>query len=209
MTRRSHSLPVALKLDGRLCLVVGSGVAARQRVENLLACGARVRFVSPESTDRDAAAALDDAVEFTERDYVAADLEECWLAVYTGADPETARRIAADADARRALFCAVDQPEHNSFSHVAIARASSLFVAVGSEGATPSLTRRLREEIQRILDESNIGDFVERLAALRTRLPKGSRAKTMNEAVSDVRITGTIELPSELPDSDDTRGAKP
>lgn len=191
----ARSFPAALKLDNRLCLVVGSGSTALERVHDLLACGARVRFVTTaaDAPARELAAAH--PIDWCARAYEPSDLDGCWLAVLTDSDAELAGRMAADARARRVFFCAVDQPEVNSFSHLAIARAASLFVAVGSEGATPSLSRRLRQELARMMHESDLAAFVERLARKRAALPKGARAQVMNEAVRDVRITGRIELP--------------
>jgi precorrin-2 dehydrogenase/sirohydrochlorin ferrochelatase len=208
MTHSKRSLPVALHVEGRLCLVVGSGSSARDRTRTLLACGARVRLVSAEPDAETHELVTAEAVELRARGYEPADLADCWLAVLTDSDPTLARRIGADADALRVFFCAVDLPDDNSFSHMAIARAASLFVAIGSEGATPSLSRRLREELDRLMRESNLAAFVERLAALRASLPRGSRAEAMNQAVRDVHIAGKIELP-DLPDPSDTDPSKP
>lgn len=201
MTRTPPSLPAALQLEGRLCLVVGSGPAAAARVRTLLACGAPVRLVSatPDDEARELVAAQ--GVELRKRHYETADLDDCWVAVLTDSDPALARRIGVDADERRVFFCAVDQPDDNSFSHLAIARAGSLFVAVGSEGTAPSLSRRLREELERLMSESNLAAFAERLGERRAALPKGERARIMNEAVQGVRITGRIELPDDSSDN--------
>ena len=41
--RRFGLYPIGLKLEGRRCLVVGSGSLARKKTEELLECGAEVR----------------------------------------------------------------------------------------------------------------------------------------------------------------------
>ena len=43
--------PICLKLEGRLCLVVGAGTVGESKIEGLLAAGAAVRVVAPSATD--------------------------------------------------------------------------------------------------------------------------------------------------------------
>ena len=46
--RRSTLYPIGLKLEGRRCLVVGTGSMARKKIDELLDCGASVHVVAPE-----------------------------------------------------------------------------------------------------------------------------------------------------------------
>src|SRR5688572_23458614 len=118
--------PIALKLVGRRCLVIGSGTEAANRAQALADAGAEVELIAA-------------------NEYAESSLHGVWLCVLTERDAELAARLAQDCDARRLFFCAVDQPAFGSFSHVAIARAGSLFVGIGSSGRAPALARRMRE----------------------------------------------------------------
>jgi precorrin-2 dehydrogenase/sirohydrochlorin ferrochelatase len=99
-----------------------------------------------------------------------------------------------DAELHRVFFCAVDQPSFNGFSHLAIARANSLFIAVGSEGRVPSLSRRIRQELQRVFDESGLAAYVDTLARLRASLPPGERAARLNRAVDTLCLDGQLRF---------------
>ena len=44
--------PMFLKLEGRLCLVVGAGTIAEAKIESLLATDAAIRVVAPKATPR-------------------------------------------------------------------------------------------------------------------------------------------------------------
>src|SRR5262245_45318247 len=116
--------PVALKLKGRRCLVVGTGDDADGRAQALAEHGAElVRAPTFEPS-----------------------LLECvWLAVLTTRDPELARTMDRECETRRIFFVAVDEPSVGSFAHLALARAGNVTAAIGTNGEAPALARRLRE----------------------------------------------------------------
>jgi len=189
----SHGYPLNLLLDDRLCVVVGGGAEAALRTGNLLEAGARVLVVGVEATpglDLLASARL----RVERRAFEDSDLDDAWLVVQVAADLLLARRVGALCDARRIFFCAVDQPESSSYSHLALARAGSLTLAIGTEGRAPALGRRLREEFSRVLSEANAADEVERLAALRQTTPSAERREVLGQAVADVQLTGSLRF---------------
>jgi siroheme synthase-like protein len=192
----TKAFPVALNLAGRACLVIGSGEAAESRAKNLIESGAEVSVVGSSPTTEVLALSQQGALALSMRDFLESDLDDKWLAVQTEPDPELALNVAQAAERRRVFFCAVDLPKLNSYSHMAIARAGSLFVAIGTEGRAPALARRLREELGRLLDEARAEDFVEKLAALRERTPSDQRGEQLGKAVVGLRLTGRLELPS-------------
>jgi siroheme synthase-like protein len=168
--------PVALKLDGRACLVVGTGEEARARAAALELAGAKVVSI--------------------ERRFVPEDLDGIWLAVLTDRDAELALFIAREAEARHVFFCAVDQPEVGSYSHVGIARAGPVFAALGTQGEVPALARRLRELLEELFATAGLAAFAERLAALRRNTPPERRREVLNAAVREVRIEGKLVVPN-------------
>lgn len=169
------AFPVALKLEGRACLVVGTGDEARARATALEAAGAKVTLAAPP--------------------FSPGQLDGMWLAVLTDRNPELARDIARAAEERRIFFCAVDQPDAGSYSHVAIARAGPVFAALGTQGEAPALARRLRELFEELFTKAELGDFAERLAALRKSVPAERRRDVLNAAVESVTLQGELVLP--------------
>jgi siroheme synthase (precorrin-2 oxidase/ferrochelatase) len=169
------AFPIALRLERRECLVVGSGEEALGRKQALEAAGARVRVV--------------------ERDFSPEQLDGVWLAVLTDRDAELAARMAAAAEERRVFFCAVDQPDFGSYSHLAITRAGPVFAAIGTQGEVPALARRLRELVQALFERAGLGAFAEGLAELRRATPPERRREVLNDAVLGVRLEGELILP--------------
>lgn len=186
----TFSFPVALKLDGRLCLVVGDGAEARARLEALAAAGARLHLVSQcpsrELTER--ARELGGLV--SEREYRASDLDGAWLAVLCEQNAELAARIGADAEARRVFFCGIDQPAYSSYSHVGITRSGPLFIAIGTEGKAPALARRLKQELGRALANPAVSEFVDALVKLRESTPRAERGTRLTREAARFRLDG-------------------
>jgi len=186
--------PIALLLKDRACLVVGSGPEVVGRTRALLDALARPTVVSsaPDATVR--AWAENGSVELCEREFVDSDLRGKWLAVLVDTNPPLAARMASIAEAERVFFCAVDQPEHNSYAHMAQARAGLLTIAISTAGQAPALGRRLREEIERLLSAANMSAFVAKLALLRQNTPSSERKRVLGEAVAGVHFSGKLEL---------------
>jgi siroheme synthase-like protein len=189
----SHGYPLNLLLDDRKCVVVGGGAEAALRAGNLLEAGARVLVVGEDATPGlEALASPRLSVE--RRPFADSDLDDAWLVVQATQDAALARRVGGACEARRIFFCAVDQPENSSYSHLALVRAGSLTVAIGTEGRAPALGRRLREELARVLGEAGAADEVERLAVLRAATPAAERRETFGRAVADVHFTGALRF---------------
>jgi precorrin-2 dehydrogenase/sirohydrochlorin ferrochelatase len=187
--------PVALLLHGRRCLLVGSGSELTSRTRALLEARAKPVVVSTAAGDEIRDLAKRGEIELHEREFADSDLSDQWLAVLVDADPTLAARMARLADSARVFFCAVDQPEHNSYAHMARARAGLLTIAISTAGQAPALGRRLREELERLLGQAKMAPFVAELAELRARTPSANRRAVLGAAVAAVRFTGVLELP--------------
>jgi len=188
-------LPIALDLENRACLVVGGGTELEARAQALAELGAIVSVVSTQPSEALRALARDRGVKVEARAFEASDLDGAWLVVIASDDPAEVEAVSRAAEARRVHYAAVDRPTRGSFSHMALARAGSLVVAVSTAGAAPALSRRLRQELERLLSESKIGGFLDEIAELRQRTPSAQRREVLGRAVDGVRITGQLELP--------------
>lgn len=82
---------------------------------------------------------------------------------------------------RRLFVVAVDDPANASAYSAAIVRRAPLTVAISSSGATPALTRLLREVIEEVLPHP---DWIAHAQALRTEWL--ASAKPMGERFADL-----------------------
>jgi siroheme synthase-like protein len=145
--------PMSLDLGGRRCVVVGGGVVAQRRVEALLQAGAVVTIVSPGLTPALADLARGGGIRHVARAYSPGDLAGAAL-VFSAADDGTVTpAVAREARERGIWLNAADDPGHCDFILPGVIRRGVLTVAVGSGGASPALTRALREYLDGELGE--------------------------------------------------------
>ena len=140
--------PVYLDVQGRHCVVVGAGAIAERKVEQLLASGAGVTFVSPEATDGIRGWTTEGRVTWVKRAYQPGDLAGAFLAIAATDDESVNRQVHAEAEAERVLLNVVDVPPLCSFIAPAVVERGQVTVAISTAGTSPALARRLREMME-------------------------------------------------------------
>jgi precorrin-2 dehydrogenase/sirohydrochlorin ferrochelatase len=145
--------PVFLNLAGRRCTVVGGGTVGERKVEGLLESGANVTIISPRLTERLESLVKDGAVRHVAREYRTGDLVDTDLAFATTDDGALNARIYADAREKGIWINAADDPSHCDFILPAVIRRGELIVGVSTGGASPALTRAIREDLEEYFTE--------------------------------------------------------
>jgi precorrin-2 dehydrogenase len=161
--------PMFVKLKGRRCLVVGAGRVAQDKIEALLRCGAEVLVVAPRAERRIAAWAARGRLRWDKRRFAPSDLDGAFLAIAATSLPQVNQAVFEQASARDILCNAVDQPAHCHFYFPAVVRRGRLQIAISSGGRSPSLTRRLRLELEEQFGPE-YGAWLEWLGAERQRV---------------------------------------
>lgn len=187
---------VALDLAGRSVLVIGGNEEALLRVRNLVRAGARVTLVSETLCDALKVALTNElaGVELLCRAPLDSDLDGRWLAVFAEQAPEKAAAFGQIAEERRVYFCAIDQPERNTFAHVGIARAGKLQLGISTSGAVPGIAGALKKQFQELLDRSEFEKIVVRLEQIRREAPREVRGSLLRKLASKIRLTGALTL---------------
>lgn len=136
-----------LDLTRRRCLVIGAGPVALEKIEGLLACGARVHVVAKSAVPAVDRLAGSGDVQLELRSYVTSDLDGAFLVVAATSDPSTQHRVFEDAEARSMLVNVVDVPKLCNFILPAIVRLGPIAIAISTSGASPALAKRMKREI--------------------------------------------------------------
>ena len=142
-----------LRLKGRRCLVVGGGDVGLEKVEGLLACDAEVTLVAPEAHPALAELAAEGSIRWERREFDAADLDGCLIAIAATADTDVNIRVFDEAERRAMLVNVVDVPPLCNFILPAIVRTGPLAVAISTAGASPALAKRMKREIAEMFGE--------------------------------------------------------
>lgn len=165
----SYLYPVYLKLDHKLCLVVGGGKVAERKVRSLLECGAVVRVVSPEVTPHIKQWHNQEGLELWQREYQPQDLEDVFLVFAATNQSKVNQRIAEDCRIRNLPVNVVDDPEGCSFTVPSVIRRGKLSIAVSTGGASPLLAAKIRRQLEQHFGPE-YGEFLEILSDLRQRV---------------------------------------
>jgi siroheme synthase-like protein len=166
---------VFLDLEGKRCVVVGGGKVADRKARKLLQARARVVVVSPEVEPGLASI----AVETHRRPYRTGDLEGASLAFAATDRREVNAAVAAEAKERGVPVNVADEPGEGDFALPSVLRRGRLQVAVSTGGASPTLARRVRDELEGLFGPEWAG-VVEELGRARE---EGRRAEEELEEV--------------------------
>ncbi|MBI4337900.1 MAG: bifunctional precorrin-2 dehydrogenase/sirohydrochlorin ferrochelatase [Chloroflexi bacterium] len=142
--------PVYLDLRGRRCVVVGGNLEAERKARGLLEASARVVLISPQATAHLQALAQQGLLQWEQRHYTEGDLEGAFLTIVADTSSMGVnRRAAREAETRGSLINVVDMPDLCNFIAPAVARRGSVTAAVSTNGLSPALARKLRQDLER------------------------------------------------------------
>lgn len=174
--------PVSLDLRGKRCLVCGGGRVAVRKVHALRQHGAEVTVVSPTVTANLRDMAIRGDIRWEDRPYREGDLEGYFLVIAATDDEDVNARVSDEARHRGLLVNVVDDPGRSNFIVPAVARRGSLTLAVSTDGRSPALARRIREELERCYG-AEYEAFVALLGSLREQAQREVADPARREAL--------------------------
>jgi len=161
--------PLALRLSGRLVVVVGGGKVAERKIRRLLGHGCKITLVSPVvSTELGTLIGMG-GIHWIERKARGADFEGAFLVLLATDDPQANMELAVEARKAGALVNRADDPEDCDFVFGASLHRGAVEASVFSGGDAPALAAWLRDELESTVGE-DIGEFAEFFAELRDQV---------------------------------------
>ncbi len=152
-------------LGRRQCVVFGGGHdgETERKVQELLACGAHIKVVSPSFSKRLAA---QDRVEWIPRAYRCGDLDGAFLVIVCETNPSQTRPIWEEAQQKNVLINAMDDIPHCTFVAGSVVRRGKLALSISTSGAAPALSVRLRQRLETEFG-THYETFLDWMAAMR------------------------------------------
>ncbi len=145
--------PAFLKLEGKKCVVIGGGRVAERKILSLLEANAIVVLVSPDATSVLAKLADDKKITWIKDSFKPDYIQGAWL-VFACTNQRDVQRDVFQACEERNIFCnVVDQPDISSFIVPSVVKRGALTLAISTSGASPAVSRRLRERLERLFGE--------------------------------------------------------
>jgi len=177
--RLSKLFPLFLSLANAPVLVVGAGKIAKHKAQSLLRCDALVTMVAPDACEEVRAMAL----AFREQD-----VDGKRLVIAATGDATINETVMRRCRALGVWVNVVDDPSRCDFHIPAVVERGKVQVAISTGGASPALSRMLKEQLGGHLEPS-LGAYVELVEQARGRIKqlmsdRGYEERRMaNEAV--------------------------
>lgn len=143
--------PLFADLRGEAVLVVGAGTVAERKIEPLLSAGAEVRVVAEKLNSQVRAWADEGRLNWLGSEFSDGLVEDVLLVVAATNDEALNLRVSQAAKAAKRLVNVVDRQELCNFITPAVIDRSPIQIAVSSNGASPVLCRRIRQEIEKVV----------------------------------------------------------
>lgn len=184
-TFKNNYCPIFFNIADKLCLVIGGGSVAEQKVKMLLKFNTRVRVISPVLTKNLLSLYKKGKIEIIPREYKKGDIENAVLVFAATNNKEINKTIKTDAFSLNIPVNVVDDPDLCDFIVPSIVKKESIIVAISTSGTLPMLSKRLRKDISSFLSEDyiryakKIGKF--RKILLEKMHDKGKRRKILTE----------------------------
>jgi precorrin-2 dehydrogenase / sirohydrochlorin ferrochelatase len=180
--------PIVLEMTGRRCLIVGGGDVAARKARKLAQAGADITVIAPEIDPR--IRRIED-VSLFQRPFQRGDTAGFSLVFAATGNSGVNTAVARDAGDSGIWVNAVDDPERCTFIAPSVVERGDLMICISTSGRSPALSRRLREEIERLYGEE-YGEFVALLGSLRPMVKAKYGSQEEREAAFSRLIDGGI-----------------
>ena len=173
--------PIMLDVRQRPALVIGGNRIAAEKATVLAACGAVVTVMHPDFCEELLALARSQQATLRYKSYEAGDLAGAFVVVAVSDDARHSEAIWAEAQERGQLLNIVDVPARCSFIVPSILRREQLTIAVSTEGASPSLAKRIRQRLEPLFPTA-YGAYLRLAAAARGHMRRRGLSYAQRDA---------------------------
>jgi precorrin-2 dehydrogenase / sirohydrochlorin ferrochelatase len=159
-----------LRLEGKKVVVIGGGRVAERKVTGLLGTGSLITVISPQATDKLKGLAGSGLIEWLERSFSKEDIEGAFL-IFAATNDNVLNQSIKMAASEQQLVNIADDPEGSNFHVPSHIQRGRLSIAVSTGGASPTLARKIREQLEHQFDDQ-FEEYLEFLFSARQRILK-------------------------------------
>lgn len=159
------NFPIQIKVEQQPVLIIGGGSVACRKARTLLKYGADITVISPEfHPDFDSLT----PIHRVQRPYRSGDLTDACLVICATNRDDVNQSVWEEAQARHIPVNVVDQPQRCSFFIPSIEKKGDLTLAIATNGASPSLARKLRQRLAKEISPA----FIQHVSLLKEIRPR-------------------------------------
>lgn len=192
--------PFFIEMEGKKGLVAGGGKVALRKVKTLLEFGPEIVVVSPAVIPpfEELKTAFPQKLSLQYRTVRKEDLEHVDFVIAATDDMELNRKLAAFCREKRILANTADGGEEGSFFFPAVAKEGGVTLAVSTDGASPSLAAKLKEQASALLTRE-VGQLALQLGQVRERVKNEIRSQPVRREILKGLAEEGVRLGGPLP----------
>lgn len=179
--------PIMLKLAGKKVVVVGGGKVAERKIFGLLETKANITVVAPKISMEVQQLVANGKIVWLAKSFSMEDIEGAFM-VFAATNEKDLNQQIKDAAEACPLITIADDPDGSDFHVPAKVQRGRLTVAVSTGGASPTLARKIRGQLEQQYDE-RYEDYLNFLFAARQQILQevkdpSLKSKLLNQIVS-------------------------
>ncbi len=168
--------PAYLDLRGRSCLIIGGGSVAERKALSLLEAGGDITIISPLLSPKLTELSASGKIAHRKKKFEEEDLFGAFLVIAAAGFREVNIAVARACKERHMLVNVAVPPEESTFIVPSVVERGDLLIAISTSGASPGLSKKVRQELEKIYGPE-YGMFLDKLAVIRRRV--------LNEVVNE------------------------
>lgn len=144
--------PFMINISNKKIVVIGGGKVAAKRIHSMLPWQPCITVVSPTLHESLQPLVKNNSIRHMERNFQSSDVDHAFL-VIAATNDRNINQIIKDSCYLNQLVNVVDNPSSSSFHFPAFYEKDDMMVAVSTNGISPSLSVKLRDEFAAIIDD--------------------------------------------------------
>lgn len=158
-----------LNITNKPITIIGGGKVAYRKAKTLLAFGGKVTVIAPCFYESFESIKDEAVIEERSLNHVEDSLRESFIVIAATDNRELNERIGKFCDTHNMLCNVIDNKQLSSFIVPAYMKRGDLIISISTNGKSPSLTKKIKEELETTYDVS-YGPYVDALGRIRDQV---------------------------------------
>lgn len=163
--------PINLKIDDMKIVIIGGGKVAYRKCMNFLAFNKKVKVISQDFIEE--FEEIKNKIEMIKDSYDEKYIKDDFVVVAATNNKEINREIGTYCRRYNKLVNVVDDKELSNFTVPSFVKRGDLLLSVSTGGKSPSLSSKIRKDLEEVYDES-YEEYVELLGQAREMIIKNT-----------------------------------
>ncbi len=149
--------PIFIDLSEKAIVVIGGGTIASRRVHTLVNFAEKIMVVSPKMTETLQELYEQGKIDWKQEEYQIEQIKNADMVIAATNQKKVNEQVKADCQklekemGRQIFVSVIDDRELCDFYFPSIVQTEDVTIGINSGGKSPSLTKRVREQIEKIL----------------------------------------------------------